>query len=128
VEFLPLDLSDFASVRRSAEEFLSRDLPLAPARQQRGPGREGAASRSPVSSCISASNHMGHFLFTKLLLPRIEDSPPARTSRWRAGRISVPSRSTGGRAAPDRVAPFGLPSTPRRSWPNVLFSPSWRGG
>jgi NAD(P)-dependent dehydrogenase (short-subunit alcohol dehydrogenase family) len=77
VELLPLDLASLASVRRSAEAFLARDLPLhvlvnnAGLAGQRGVTEDGFEMTFGV-------NHLGHFLFTLLLLPRLVASAPAR--------------------------------------------------
>jgi len=70
---------------------------------------------------------MGHFLFTKLLLPRIEDSPPARivtvASRAHFGAKSIDWEAVRRPTASPRVAEYA-----RRSWPTCFFRPSWRGG
>jgi NAD(P)-dependent dehydrogenase (short-subunit alcohol dehydrogenase family) len=75
--WLPLELSDFASVRRCAEAFLAHRLPLhlminnagaAGARGLTGPGFEFSFG----------VHHLGHFLLTQLLLPTIRRSAPAR--------------------------------------------------
>lgn len=77
VEFLPLDLSSLASVRRAAESFLARDLPLhllinnAGVAGQRGLTRDGFELQFGV-------NHLGHFELTRLLLGRLRGSGRAR--------------------------------------------------
>lgn len=77
VAFLSLDLGSLASVRRAAESFLSQDLPLpllinnAGVAGQRGETADGFELQF-------GTNHMGHFLFTTLLLERIKRSGPAR--------------------------------------------------
>ena len=77
LEFLALDLGSFASVRHCADGFLARGLPLhclinnAGLAGTRGLTREGFELAFGV-------NHLGHFLLTRLLLARIEDSAPAR--------------------------------------------------
>lgn len=77
VEFLSLDLASLASVRTCAEEFLARDLPLhllinnAGLAGQRGLTKDGFELTFGV-------NHLGHFLFTTLLMSRIVESAPAR--------------------------------------------------
>ncbi|RLT92311.1 MAG: SDR family oxidoreductase [Ketobacter sp.] len=76
-EFLPLDLGDLDSVRRCAETFLARDLPLhllicnAGLAGQRGMTASGF-------ELIFGVCHVGHFLLTQLLLERIKASAPAR--------------------------------------------------
>lgn len=77
VEFLELDLADLASVRRCAQSFLERNLPLhllvanAGLAGQKGQTRDGF--ELAFGTC-----HMGHFLLTRLLLPRLQESAPAR--------------------------------------------------
>lgn len=81
VEVVELDLGDPASVRRCAEELLARDLPIhglvnnagitAGARSQREVTKEGFEPSF-------ATNHLGHYLLTRLLLDRIRQTPGAR--------------------------------------------------
>ncbi len=77
VEFLPLDLSAFDSVRSGAKAFLARGLPLhllinnAGVAGQMGLGGEGFEASFGV-------NHLGHFLLTLLLVDRLKESAPAR--------------------------------------------------
>ncbi|MES2488171.1 MAG: SDR family oxidoreductase [Pseudomonadota bacterium] len=76
-EVLPLDLGDFDSVRRCAETFLARELPLnlfiANAGIAGNKGRTASGFEMTFGTC-----HMGHFLLTHLLLDRIKTSAPAR--------------------------------------------------
>ncbi|HEX6240691.1 MAG TPA: SDR family oxidoreductase [Polyangiales bacterium] len=77
VENIPLDLGDLASVRSAAAAFLARDLPLhvlinnAGLAGQRGLTKDGF-------ELTFGTNHLGHFLLTGLLWPRIKQSGPAR--------------------------------------------------
>lgn len=75
--FLPLDLGDFDSVRSCAARFLALDLPLHLLINNAGlVGRRGlTASGFELAFGV---NHVGHFLLTDLLLPRIRASTPAR--------------------------------------------------
>lgn len=76
-EFLPLDLGDFASVRRCAANFLARDLPLHILVDNAGlagqPGMTASGFELTFGTC-----HVGHFLLTRLLLDRLKASAPAR--------------------------------------------------
>ncbi len=102
-EFLPLDLTDLASVRNCAALFLKRKLPLhilinnAGLAGQRGLTKDGFELAFGV-------NHLGHYLLTELLLKTLRRSAPARivivSSRghydaksidWDALRQSTPS-------------------------------------
>jgi len=76
-EWLPLELSDFGSVRGCAEAFLARDLPLHLLINNAGVA--GARGLTPSGfEWMFGVNHMGHFLLTQLLLERIRRSAPAR--------------------------------------------------
>jgi len=77
VEFLKLDLADLSSVQASAQAFLSKNIPLhililnaglLGANHKTVQGYEG----------MFGVNHLGHFLFTQLLLPVLKSSQPSR--------------------------------------------------
>ncbi len=77
VEFLQLDLSDLANVKRASEEFLSKGIPLhllvnnAGLAGTRGQTTQGFEIQFGV-------NHLGPFLFTQLLLPALGKADSAR--------------------------------------------------
>jgi NAD(P)-dependent dehydrogenase (short-subunit alcohol dehydrogenase family) len=77
VDALPLDLGDFASVRRSAEAFLAKGTPLHLLVNNAGLAGARGLSRSGFEIAFGV-NHVGHFLLTRLLLPRLEQSAPGR--------------------------------------------------
>src|SRR5258708_7113262 len=78
IEAIALDLSDFASVRVCAAEFLARGLPLHLLINNAGVApAHGNLSKSGFELAFGV-NHMGHFLLTSLLLGRIRESAPAR--------------------------------------------------
>ncbi len=76
-DFLKLDLNSFAAVRESAESFLASGRKLhilvnnAGLAGTRGLTEDGFEIHFGV-------NHLGPFLFTQLLLPRVKESAPAR--------------------------------------------------
>jgi retinol dehydrogenase 12 len=76
-EFLPLDLGDLASVRACAAGFLERGEPLhglinnAGLAGQRGQTKQGF-------ELAFGTNHLGHFLLTTMLLPRLREAGGAR--------------------------------------------------
>jgi retinol dehydrogenase 12 len=77
VEFVPLDLSDLASVRACAEEFLARDEPLHGLINNAGvAGRRGLTADG--FELAFGVNHLGHFALTTALLGRLAESAPAR--------------------------------------------------
>lgn len=77
VEWLPLELADFGSVRACAKAFLDRGLPLH--LLVNNAGLAGAHGLTPSGFELAFGvNHMGHFLLTSLLLDRLKASAPAR--------------------------------------------------
>lgn len=89
VDFLALDLADLEQVRRSAQDFLDRGLPLhllinnAGLAGQKGLTQQGFEMHFGV-------NHLGPFLFTMLLMERIAQSGTAQEP---ARIINVASRA-----------------------------------
>ncbi len=106
VDYLHLDLASFASVRMAADEFLKRDLPLHVLVNNAGlAGQRGTTSDG--FEIAFGTNHLGHFLFTKLLLEKLAASAPSRVvvvaskSHYRAQGIDFeavrkPTRSVTG--------------------------------
>jgi NAD(P)-dependent dehydrogenase (short-subunit alcohol dehydrogenase family) len=77
VEALDLDLGDFASVRRCADAFLARGLPLHLLVNNAGLAGTRGFTASGFELAFGV-NHLGHFLLTQLLLERLKASAPAR--------------------------------------------------
>jgi len=75
--YLELDLADSASVRRCAEHFLRRALPLHLLVNNAGLAGARGLTRDGFEMAFGV-NHLGHFLLTRLLLPRLQASAPAR--------------------------------------------------
>ena len=77
VEYVPLDLADLASVRACAEAIASRNQPIhglinnAGLAGQRGLTKDGF-------ELTFGTNHLGPYLFTRLLLDRIKQAGSAR--------------------------------------------------
>ncbi len=81
VEVVQLDVSDLASVRRCAETLLARDLPIHGLLNNAGitAGLRGEKQLTKEGfEPTFATNHLGHYLFTRLLLDRIKQTPGAR--------------------------------------------------
>lgn len=105
-EFIALDLGDLASVRRCAQAFIARDLPLHLLVNNAGlAGRKGF-TQSGFELAFGVC-HVGHFLLTQLLLDRLKQAAPSRVVvvASRAHRhargidfdaVRQPSRSAGG--------------------------------
>jgi retinol dehydrogenase 12 len=76
-EFLQLDLGSLSAVRTSADAFLARDEPLHVLINNAGVGGQRGATSDGFEIHFGV-NHLGHFLFTQLLLDRVRESAPAR--------------------------------------------------
>jgi len=69
-EFVSLDLADLVSVRRCASDLLARDVPLHGLVNNAGlAGLRGQTKQG--FELTFGTNHLGHFLLTTLLLPRV---------------------------------------------------------
>ncbi len=77
VEFLPLDLASLTSVRKCAEAFLARELPLHVLVNNAGLSGKGGQTEDGFE-LVFGVNYLGHFLFTLLLLEKLKASGPAR--------------------------------------------------
>jgi NAD(P)-dependent dehydrogenase (short-subunit alcohol dehydrogenase family) len=78
VEVVALDLSSQASVRACAEALLARDLPIHGLINNAGitAGLRGANGLTPDGfEPTFGTNHLGHYLLTRLLLDRIKQTP-----------------------------------------------------
>src|SRR5262245_23844134 len=75
--FLQLDLADFASVREAAEQVLATQPRLDVLVNNAGVAGTFALSRDAFDLTY-ATNHLGPFLFTNLLLPHLHRSSEAR--------------------------------------------------
>jgi NAD(P)-dependent dehydrogenase (short-subunit alcohol dehydrogenase family) len=76
VDFVPLDLADLASVRAAALAVLARPGPLHVLVNNAGLAGRGLTAQG--FELDFGTNHLGHFLLTTLLLPRLRASAPAR--------------------------------------------------
>jgi retinol dehydrogenase 12 len=76
-QFLPLDVSDLGSVRRAAERFLASGHPLDVLINNAGIAGTRALSREGFDLTY-ATNHIGPFLLTNLLLPKLREAPQGR--------------------------------------------------
>jgi dehydrogenase/reductase SDR family protein 13 len=77
VEFLQVDVSSLSSVRRAAETFLASGRPLDVLVNNAGVAGTTALSADGFDVTY-ATNHIGPFLLTSLLLPAIERAPQGR--------------------------------------------------
>lgn len=79
--FMPLDVSSLASVRAFAEAFASSQLQLHVLINNAGVMRPGRAVSADGYELTMASNHLGHFLLTNLLLPHL-DRQVSQPTTW----------------------------------------------
>ena len=77
LEFHQLDLSSLAAVRESAETLLARDMPIHVLVNNAGLAGARGLTEDGWEAAFGV-NHLGHFLWTLLLLPRLKKSAPAR--------------------------------------------------
>ena len=75
--FLSLDLADLASVRRAAETFLASGRPLDVLINNAGLAGTRGMTRDGFDMTIG-TNHLGPFLLTELLLPRLLEAGQGR--------------------------------------------------
>ncbi len=75
--FLSIDLADLGSVRRAAESFLAAGDPLDVLVNNAGIAGTRALSQDGFDLTY-ATNHIGPFLLTNLLLPKLRESPQGR--------------------------------------------------
>ena len=72
--FLKLDLTDFASVRSSVRTFLDMNLPLDVLVNNAGVLRGAQTNTKDGMEMMMQANHLGHFLLTTLLLPKLQET------------------------------------------------------
>lgn len=76
-EFLRLDLASLAQVREAASELLERGHPIHVLINNAGLANQRAVTADGFEMTFGV-NHLGHYLFTRLLLDRLRASAPAR--------------------------------------------------
>jgi retinol dehydrogenase 12 len=76
-DFLPLDLADFSSIRKAAKTVLDRDEPLDVLINNAGLAGLRGLTKDGFELTIG-TNHLGHFLLTTLLLPKLHKSKKPR--------------------------------------------------
>jgi dehydrogenase/reductase SDR family protein 13 len=76
-QFVQIDLSDLTSVRRAAERFLASGHPIDVLVNNAGIAGTRALSKDGFDLTY-ATNHIGPFVLTNLLLPRLRESPQGR--------------------------------------------------
>ena len=77
LEYVHLDLGDLASVRACAEAILARNTPIHGLINNAGLGGQRGLTKDGFELQFG-TNHLGHYLFTRLLLDRIKEAGDAR--------------------------------------------------
>jgi dehydrogenase/reductase SDR family protein 13 len=90
-QFLAVDVSDLASVRRAAAEFLAAGQPLDVLINNAGIAGTRALSQDGFDLTY-ATNHIGPFLFTNLLVPRLRESARGRVVNVASGAHKMVKR------------------------------------
>lgn len=78
IHCIQLDLASFASIRKFAKEFLATGKPLHILINNAGVMAHDQAKTEDGHELHIGVNHLGHFLLTMLLLPRLYESKPSR--------------------------------------------------
>src|SRR5262245_2843430 len=77
VEYIHLDLGDLASVRSCAKAIVERGIPIHGLINNAGLAGKRGTTKDGFELTFG-TNHLGHYLFTRLLLDRIKGSGAAR--------------------------------------------------
>jgi retinol dehydrogenase 12 len=121
VEAISLELGDLDSVRAAAQALLDRKLPIHGLINNAGMAGTRGVTKSGFELAWG-SNHVGPYLFTRLLLDRIKESAPSRIvnvaskSHYRAKSIPWDALRSSTRSM------TGLPEYEVSKLANVLFS------
>ncbi len=101
-EYVPLDLGDLASVRTCAEALLARKLPIHGLINNAGLAGQRSLTKDGFEIQFG-TNHLGHYLLTRLLLDRIVESATG-PHRQRVQRLALQRQVDRlGRAAADHA-------------------------
>jgi NAD(P)-dependent dehydrogenase (short-subunit alcohol dehydrogenase family) len=124
VESIPLDLASFASVRKCVATYHTKGYPLHLLINNAGgavPGKQASFTADGFEMTLG-TNHLGHFLFTNLLLDDLKRSAPARVITV-SSRLHNPDYAGGPRVDFDYANLRGKSTTTRRSSTAI---PNWR--
>lgn len=120
LEYVPLDLGDLASVRAAADAILAKDVPIHGLINNAGLVARGLTKDG--FEMTFGTNHIGPYLFTRLLLDRVKQAGTARivnvssASHYRAKAIDWDAQR-----APTRTV-TGLREYEASKLANVLFT------
>ncbi|KAF9372907.1 hypothetical protein CPB97_000930 [Podila verticillata] len=123
LDFLKLDLNDLKKTQESAQEYLSRGLPLHILINNSGiAGEPWRLSADGIESHF-AVNHLGHFVFTLALLDRLKESHPSRVVIVSSvAYTALPSDRFDLATINDETAGIPMSRYGRSKLANILFS------
>lgn len=127
LEVLRLDVADLDSVRASAAEFLARHDRLHVLVNNAGIHTEERRSTPQGYESTFATNHLGHFLLTHLLLDALQRGAPSRvvnvaSEAHRFGRIHFDDLMLANAGRPEGGAIFGAKAYNQSKLANILFT------
>jgi len=102
IEFIPLDLTSFESVKTAADTYLTHESTLHVLMNNAGIMMTDFSQTKEGYEIQFGTNHMGHFLLTKLLLPTLEST--AKTAP--PGTVRIVNLSSAGHNLGLRGIPF----------------------
>ena len=76
-EFIELDLASFESIRKAADELLAKNIPFHALINNAGLAGKRGTTKDGFELTFG-TNHLGHYLLTRLLLDRLKTSGHAR--------------------------------------------------
>ena len=121
VDFIPLELSNFASIRACANAFIALNLPLHILVNNAGLAGAKGLTHEGFEMTFGV-NHVGTFLLTQLLLPKLQASAPARVVTV-ASRAHYKAQPFDWDALRQKRRSFsGYPEYCTSKFANVLFS------
>lgn len=121
VDFIPLELSNFASIRACASSFIALNLRLHILVNNAGLAGAKGLTHEGFEMTFGV-NHVGTFLLTQLLLPKLQASAPARVVTV-ASRAHYKAQRFDWDALRQKRRSFsGYPEYCTSKFANVLFS------
>ena len=121
VDFIPLELSNFASIRACANSFIALNLPLHILVNNAGLAGAKGLTHEGFEMTFGV-NHVGTFLLTQLLLPKLQVSAPARVVTVASRAHYKAQRFDWDTLRQKRRSFSGYPEYCTSKFANVLFS------
>lgn len=121
VDFIPLELSSFESIRACARAFIDLNLPLHILVNNAGLAGAKGLTQEGFELAFGV-NHVGTFLLTQLLMPKLQASAPARIVTV-ASRAHMKAKRFDWQAVRQKSRSLtGIPEYCASKLANVLFS------